>query len=278
MKYVWQILAVVAVAAAGGQAAAAVEDNPWLTLVVGLLAAGLSILVYRWIVGRTERREVTELAKKDVAAPVFRGTLVGIATFAAVMLNLYWLDHLEFDGMGSVSGAFGQVGLMAAAAVTEELIFRGLLLRLIERRLGSWIALSVTAVLFGLMHMANENATLFGALAIAVEAGCMLGAAYLATRSLWLPIGLHFGWNFAEGGIFSAAVSGNSESEGLLETAISGPQLLTGGEFGPEASLYSILFCSVLTVAFLLLARRRGLLIPRRRRAEASAPVATLDR
>ena len=68
----------------------------------------------------------------------------------------------------------------------------------------------------------------------------MLAAAYAATRNLWVPIGLHFGWNFAAAGIFSAEVSGNGESTGCWTASTSGPALLTGGEFGPEASLYTV--------------------------------------
>ena len=90
------------------------------------------------------------------------------------------------------------------------------------------------------MHLVNPDATLWGAIAIAIEAGCMLAACYAATRNLWVPIGLHFGWNFAAGGIFSTVVSGNGASQGLLDATTSGPALLTGGDFGPEASLYTV--------------------------------------
>ena len=95
----------------------------------------------------------------------------------------------------------------------------------------------------------------------------MLAAAYVATRTLWVPIGLHFGWNFAAAGIFSTEVSGNGATEGLLHGVTSGPALLTGGDFGPEGSPYSVVFCVLATIAFMWLARRRGNLVPRRRGA-----------
>ncbi|GAA4604586.1 hypothetical protein BJY16_005061 [Actinoplanes octamycinicus] len=63
----------------------------------------------------------------------------------------------------------------------------------------------------------------WGATAIAIEAGFMLAACYAATRNLWVPIGPHFGWNFAAGGVFGVVVSGNGESKGLLEASTSGP-------------------------------------------------------
>ncbi|NGO44787.1 CPBP family intramembrane glutamic endopeptidase [Streptomyces ureilyticus] len=268
MRLVWQLVAVAAVAFLGGQGLAAVEDNPWLQLAVGVPTAVLAVLVYGWVVRRTERRPSTEVALEGSTAAMGRGTLIGVALFGAVMVNLFTSGYYEVDGLGSVTGAVGLFGFMAAAAVTEELIFRGVLFRITEERTGTWIALVLTGALFGLSHLLNPNANLWGAIAIAIEAGGMLTAAYVATRKLWVPIGLHFGWNFAAAGIFSTEVSGNDTPQGLLDSATSGPVLLTGGDFGPEGSVYSVLFCVLATVVFMWLAYRRGHVVPRRRRAE----------
>jgi membrane protease YdiL (CAAX protease family) len=277
MKLVWQILAVVAVGAIGGQSVTAVQDNPWLSLLLGGLTAVLSVFVYRWVVGRTEGRPVTELAREGARGSLYRGTVLGVALFGCVIANIALLGDYDVHGFGPLTGAIGLVGFMAAAAVTEELMFRGLLFRLVERGLGTYAALALSSVLFGAMHLFNEHATLLGAVAIAIEAGGMLGAAYAATRSLWLPIGLHFGWNFAESGIFGTEVSGNGAAHGLLDASTSGSTLITGGEFGPEASLYSMLFGVLVTIVLLRLARRRGNLVPRRR-AERVDALATLGR
>ncbi|WP_234531503.1 CPBP family intramembrane glutamic endopeptidase [Streptomyces shenzhenensis] len=275
MKLVWQILAVVAVAAVGGQSVSAVQDNPWLSLLLGGLTAVASVFVYRWVVGRTEGRPVTELAREGARGSLYRGTAIGVALFGCVIANIALLGDYDVHGFGSLTGPIGLVGFMAAAAVTEELMFRGLLFRLVERRLGTYAALALSSVLFGAMHLLNKHATLLGAVAIAIEAGGMLAAAYAAGRSLWLPIGLHFGWNFAESGIFGTEVSGNGATHGLLDASTSGATLITGGEFGPEASLYSMLFGVLATIVFLRLARRRGNLVPRRR-AERVDALATI--
>ncbi|MFF9077908.1 CPBP family intramembrane glutamic endopeptidase [Streptomyces sp. NPDC014735] len=271
MKLVWQILAVVAVAAVGGQSVTAVQDNPWLSLLLGGLTVVLSVFVYQWVVGRTERRQVTELAREGARGSLLRGLAIGVAMFGCVIANIYFLGDYEVHSFGSLTGAIGLVGFMAGAAVTEELMFRGLLFRLVERGLGTYIALALSGVVFGAAHLLNEDATLLGAVAIAIEAGGMLAAAYAATRSLWLPIGLHFGWNFAESGIFGAEVSGNGDTHGLLDASTSGAELITGGEFGPEASVYSVLFGALLTVAFLWLARRRGHIVPRQHAERVNA-------
>ncbi|GAA2965264.1 MULTISPECIES: CPBP family intramembrane glutamic endopeptidase [Streptomyces] len=277
MRVVWQLVAVVAVAMVGGNAVSALDGSPWLTLGLGLVTAVASVLVYRWVVGRTERRPVTELARQGAWSAIGRGALIGVAMFGAVMANIAFLGHYDVHGLGSVTGAVGLVGFMAAAAFTEEVMFRGVLFRIIEEYTGTWIALISTGLVFGLMHLANPHADLWGAIAIAIEAGGMLGAAYIATRSLWLPIGLHFGWNFAAAGIFSTEVSGNDTPQGLLDTTTSGPTPITGGAFGPEGSLYSVLFGVLVTIGFLWLAHRRGNLVPRRR-ADRTEAATTLVR
>jgi hypothetical protein len=278
MRLVWQLVAVAAVAFTAGQGLAAVHGDPWLTLALGVLAAVLAVVVYRWVVRRTERRPPTEVAWKGAGAAIGRGALIGVALFGLVIVNIAFLGGYEVNGLGSVTGAVGLFGFMAAAAVTEELMFRGVLFRIVEERIGTWIALVLTGALFGLSHLLNPHASLWGAVAIAIEAGGMLTAAYVATRKLWVPIGLHFGWNFAAGGIFSTEVSGNGTPQGLLDSAMSGPMLLTGGDFGPEGSLYSLLFCVLVAIGFLVLARRRGHLVPRRRRADRAEVTTTLPR
>jgi membrane protease YdiL (CAAX protease family) len=274
MRLVKQLIVVAAVALAGSQAVAAVGWNAPLTLILGLGTAVLALLAYRWIVGRTEKRAVTELARTGAAGAVGRGTLLGVGMFAAVIANIAFLGGYEVLGWGSLGGAVALFGFSAASAVTEELLFRGILFRIVEGRLGTWGALTLTSVLFGASHLFNPHATLWGAIAIAIEAGGMLGAAWAATRSLWLPIGLHFGWNYAEGAIFGTQVSGSNTPEGLLHSATSGPALVSGGEFGPEASIYAVLAGTIATIVFMWLARRRGNIVPRRRRAAEITPAA----
>jgi membrane protease YdiL (CAAX protease family) len=276
VRFVWQFLTVVAIYAIGGSAVNAVRENDWLTLVLGLTAAALTVLGYGWVVRRTEHRPALDVAREGAAVKTGWGVLIGVGMFGAVIVNLLSSGHYEVDGLGSPTAAMGLVGFMAAVAVAEEVVYRGVLFRIIEERTGTYLALALTGVLFGLSHLLNEHASLWGATAIAIEAGFMLGAAYAATRTLWLPIGLHFGWNFAAAGIFSTEVSGNGTNQGLLDASMSGPKLLTGGEFGPEGSVYAVGFGALLTLVFLWLAHRRGNIVPRSRRAARADSAATL--
>ncbi|WP_033443044.1 CPBP family intramembrane glutamic endopeptidase [Saccharothrix sp. NRRL B-16314] len=273
MRLLMQFGAVALVAFAGNALVTAMHWNVPLTLVGGLATAALSLYVYAYVVKRTERREPLEVAVQGAVPAFGRGLLVGTAMFGAVIAIIALFGGFEVLGWGSPAGATALLGFTAAAVVVEELLFRGILFRIVEQHIGTWASLGLTGLLFGAAHLFNPHATLWTASAIAIEAGFMLAAVYAATRNLWVPIGVHFGWNFAQGGIFSTSVSGQDAPQGLLDGVTSGPFLLSGGEFGPEASGYSVLAGVAVTVVFLWLARRRGNLVPLRRR---SAPAATL--
>ncbi|MGI5171139.1 CPBP family intramembrane glutamic endopeptidase [Spirillospora sp. CA-253888] len=269
MRLLKQLLPVMAVALVGGQIAMAAKDNAVLSLVVGLVTAVLAVLVYAWAVRWSERRTPTEVAAEGAVTRTALGMLLGAAWFAVVIGNIAFNGGYRVEGFGEVAGPVGLIGFMAAASVTEELLFRGVLFRIAEERLGTWWSLALTSALFGLMHMVNPDATVWGAVAISLSAGVALAAVYAATRDLWVPIGLHFGWNFVQGGVFGTAVSGTGENEGLLRGELSGPDLLTGGKFGPEASPPTVLLGVLLTAVFLWVAHRRGNLVSRKGGAPA---------
>lgn len=102
-----------------------------------------------------------------------------------------------------------------AAAVTEEIVFRGVFFRLSEASLGTPLALLTSAMVFGLIHFLNRHATVQGAASIIFESGVLLAAAFVVTRRLWFPIGMHFAWNFTQGGLFGVAVSGSATPVGI---------------------------------------------------------------
>jgi hypothetical protein len=89
----------------------------------------------------------------------------------------------------------------------------------------------------------------------------MIGAAFMLTRRLWLPMGIHFAWNFTQAGIFGSAVSGNGAESGILHAAFTGPDWLTGGAFGVEASIVTIALGLVVGIFFIGRAYRRGNII-----------------
>jgi uncharacterized protein len=114
------------------------------------------------------------------------------------------------------------------------------------------------ALVFGLSHYAPVEGALWGAFAIPMEAGLLLAAAYMVTRRLWIGIGLHMAWNFVQSGVFSGIVSGAVNQPGLLKSTVEGPAILTGGNFGLEASIVAVLVCTGAGILMLVLAIRSG--------------------
>jgi hypothetical protein len=148
------------------------------------------------------------------------------------------------------------------SSVFEELAFRGVLFRSVEEMAGSWIAIIVSSLVFGLIHLVNPGATIAGAVYIAIEAGLLLAAAYLVTRRLWIAIGFHMLWNYVQSAVFSGIVSGAVATPGLFRARIEGPGFFTGGSFGMEQSVFALILCTAAGVVMLTVAIRRGHLVP----------------
>jgi len=195
-----------------------------------------------------------------------RDTMFGLAAggvlFCAVILELTVARAYRVDGTHLTGGLLYAAAWLVPSAAIEELLFRGVILRLLAEWSGTWIALGGSAVLFGVVHAFNPGATWFSTLAIALEAGVLLGAAFIVTRSLWAPIALHFAWNFFEGPIYGTQLSGMSIGRPLFDAHVAGPTWLTGGAFGPEAGVPALLTCSAAAFALLAYANRTGSVVP----------------
>lgn len=197
-----------------------------------------------------ERRVPSELFSRHALPAFVGGLLAGAVLFCMVMTALWITGVYQPQGLKR----FGGLGLAAvfwfAVGAQEEILFRGLLFRLCSKVVGTWGALVVSAAIFGAVHFISPGWTLVGLLSVAL-AGVMLGAAYTATEQLWLPIGLHTGWNFTQGSLFGFHVSGNDIGSGLIAGKVDGPDILTGGPFGPEASIVTLIILLAATTYLL---------------------------
>ena len=223
-----------------------------------LLSAAMIALVYWLFVRFVERRgTVVEFGWNGWLRELGAGWLGGFALFTAVIAVIALLGGYRVLGTNPASVLLVPMVVTLCTGVTEEILLRGIFFRLMERLFGSWIALVLSAALFGAAHLGNPNATFFAGFAIALEAGVMLAALYMVTRRLWAAIGLHAAWNFAQGAVYGVAVSGFAQ-EGLLRPQMLGPELLTGGAFGAEASLPAIVIDTLFGIVLLVVAYRRG--------------------
>jgi membrane protease YdiL (CAAX protease family) len=218
----------------------------------------LVLATYKLAIVRLGDPQHDDLPARNAFRYLGLGLLAGFLIFSLVVGAAAAFGVYEIVGYGSTADLVKDlVGKALMPGFMEELLFRGILFRWIEQFAGSWVALALTAALFGLAHIFNPNATWFSSFAIAVEAGVLLGGAYMLTRSLWLPMGLHAAWNLTQGFIFDVPVSGSPEN-GLVEARLSGPEILSGGGFGLEASLFALVVATGFGVWFVWLAARRG--------------------
>lgn len=204
------------------------------------------------------------------------GIAIAVAMLSAVVAIMAAFGAFKITGMTSLAVVMPAFYMATYAAITEEILMRGLLFRLSEHWMGSWLALILSAFLFGLMHIFNDNSGWLPSIAIAIEAGLLLGAAYMLTRRLWVVIGIHFGWNFVLGGIYGIPVSGYAFPS-VFQSEIGGADLITGGKFGAEASIITIIIGGLLSAYLIKLCIDKGHLIaPKWKRKPPAADAGAL--
>ncbi|MCZ8314862.1 CPBP family intramembrane glutamic endopeptidase [Phreatobacter sp.] len=231
-----------------------------IAVVTGMVAAAIAVYVaYARLV---EGRSADELSLSGAGRELALGLLVGAGLYTASVLILMTLGIYRIEGFNPWTFLIPALVLALHSGFFEELLFRGVLFRSVEDMFGSWISLVVSSAVFGLMHLINPTATLTGAIFISIEAGLLLAAAYILTRRLWLSIGFHMAWNYTQSAVFSGIVSGGVSDPGLIRPIIRGPDLLTGGNFGLESSVIAFALCTATGIVLLVMAVRRGKIVP----------------
>lgn len=231
--------------------------------VIGLVAvagAVAMLMLYSLIVRWLEKRPVAELARSPAPVALIGGAVTGFALFSMVVIWVTSIGKARLVEFDSALDLAMPLATSLVAAVGEELVFRGAIFRTLRERYGAVVAMAASALLFGGIHAANPNATWVSSIAIALEAGVLLALVYLLTGRLWSGIGLHFGWNFTEAGVYGIAVSGYRSTGLFSVTPLSEQRIWTGGDFGLESSLPAVVVCllaSLVIAASLFKVRRR---------------------
>ncbi len=246
----------------GYQFLVALTKTPLQSLAASVVIVVSLLYMYASLVYIVERRPVSELALPHKGRELGIGLLLGFGLFTTCILIAMALGLYRIEGVNNWQVLLSGLWTAPLPPVFEELLFRGVVFRILEEVFGGWVALVLSSVVFGLVHSGNPGETFAGVAAIAIVYGPMLAAPYMVTRRLWLGIGLHGAWNFTMGKIFSGSVSGNAAPQGLFKTTFTGPELLTGGNAGMEGSLIAILVTTTFTVLMLILAVRRGTIVP----------------
>lgn len=232
---------------------------------VPVLGAVAAVAVYCCVMRRVARRSTPEIARSGAGREVLLGGGIGLGFVLASALVVTAFGGYSFSwaGDGFVSVVWSAAAVQIGAAVTEELMFRGLALQALEKLWGSGAAIVITSLFFGVAHLGVPGANAWSGVAIALEAGVLLGAAFLWRRNIWFVVGLHFAWNTTQE-LLGIPVSGHTP-EGLFTVDVHGSALLHGGDFGLETSIVPVLVGVALAVSMLVLAHRNGGIKTRRR-------------
>ena len=236
-------------------------DSDLVNLISGIFAAILAIISYIFLFKFYEKRKITEFSKNGIVKNLTVGIILGVILQSLTVSVIYLKGGYSVVSINPVLFVVPPLTMAFTSAVFEETIVRGIIFRITEEKLGSYLALIISALLFGALHLANPNSSIIAAIGLAVQAGLLLGAAYIYSRNLWFPIAIHFAWNFTQSAIFGANVSGNTISKTLITSQIQGAEWVTGGQFGPEGSVQATLFCSVATIILLVLSYKKGKII-----------------
>lgn len=220
-----------------------------------LLAAALCLAGYRFYVRRFEQRDAGESALQGAGPGLLRGLAIGAALGIVVAAVLAAAGALVVTGSSGWSAVLKPLSEQAMVAVMEELLFRAILFRIVEARWGTRTSLLVNVLLFALAHLPNEHITALAVLNTGI-AGLALCAAWMLTRSLWLPVGMHFAWNYLYDGVLGIPVSGHA-ARGWLQVQMAGPEWLSGGAYGVEGSLVTLIAWSA-AAALMLRWRLKG--------------------
>jgi uncharacterized protein len=231
--------------------------------VLDLLGITASIYVARrWLDRRSFASLGLELDRRTLL-DILAGIGIAFLQMGLIYILMLGLNWLTFEGFAwqfdplnvVVTGVVTMLVIFVLVGWTEELLSRGYHLQTIASGTNLFWGVVVSSAIFGLIHLGNPNATLVSAAGI-FFAGLLFAYAYLRTRQLWLPIGLHIGWNFFEGVVFGFPVSG-LDIYALARITVHGPDLWTGGAFGPEAGLIVLPAILVGGLLIYLYTRRR---------------------
>ncbi len=230
-----------------GNEAATYLHYPSLTIIAAAVVLGIYAMLRK-----PRKNWPAELPLSKLLPHTLLGLLVGLVYMTLVVSTIDALGYATVSWRDfSWTLQWEAFMMFLGVAVGEEMIFRGVLFRMIDERWNTVTAFIVSALFFGFIHLPNVGATWWSSLAIAIEAGLMLAAAYKWSGTLWVPIGIHWAWNYVQGNIYGIAVSGTNAGDSVLVTTTAGPDIITGGPFGAEASIIAVIYGILFTVIFL---------------------------
>jgi len=237
-----------------------------------LTASAVAVVLYLALLAAfaraIERRRPRELSLTRALPEWLAGIAGGFLLLATTVVLLAMGGLYRIGAGGNAWALVTGLADFGSQSLLEEILLRGLVFKITEEAIGSRAALGIQAAHFGALHLGNPSATIAAAVAIMLEAGLLLAIAYMVTRRIWLAWGIHLGWNYAQGALFGIRVSGTPVTASLLVATPIGPDAITGGSFGVEASPVAVVVCVIAAVLLWQLVLRRGEVVTYRAQRE----------
>lgn len=227
------------------------------------ISFGVLLASYWFFSKYYERRKPVELATKKLAGQMFGGFALGFFTISLAILLLYVAGYYQIIGISTASYSLQLFTLLLTAALVEDLLIRGLMVRILENWLGTYSTL-VIAMLVELMHVFNPNANLFSTI-MDLGWGFTMAMLYVYSKRVWLPFFFHVGWNFAQP-FYGSNLTGLEDMGKIVQSGFEGPVWLTGGKVGIEGSIITIVFLVAIGVLLLYRSKKEGKIIGRKRK------------
>jgi len=230
------------------------DISAYIKLPLSLLTTGVTLYAFKRYLGLY----VEDSARLSVLSKMHKmgiGWIVSVLYFSAIVAYLYLTGHYAIVGVEfNLDNQLGWLSVFLLVGVVEEIVCRGLVFRLISDKWNIVVGLIISSLLFGFMHIVNPGATVWSSLALALNSGWLMAIAYAYHQTIWVPIGMHWAWNYIQGNIFGCSVSGQATGlTPLITPSISGPDILTGGEFGPEASIITVVIGIAISIVYTML-------------------------
>lgn len=213
-------------------------DN-WAMGIGGLLSLIAMMLLYVLIRRYIGGKSANDVALKPLLGETVLGGVLGIALLSGTIGGIALLGGYTFDGFNDWNLLVLAAGMLPFLAAFEEVVFRGILFRELSDRWGSPLAFGVSALIFAALHFTAGSFHLAGFLSIMIGGLLMCALFVMSGNRLWLPIGFHTTWNFMQV-FFGVPLSGGDDFGFFMRSTLSGPDWLTGGRFGPEASVFAL--------------------------------------
>ena len=205
-----------------------------------------------------DKRKITELSLKYLPKEMFGGFLFGFLTISLSIFILYLLGYYQVIGITTTNYPVKLFTTLLVAALIEDLLHRGLIVREMENWLGTHVAI-VIGMLVELQHIFNPHSNLFSFFYYLIW-GFTMGMMFIYTKRIWLPYFFHIGWNFAQP-FYGSNLTGLDNMGSIIQSSFNGPELLTGGAVGIEDSIFTALFLLLIGITLYYLAKKEGKIV-----------------